>query len=231
MDHPRAGDPIGGGHRKRSMQIVASPNPTRLPRALGLASPMRASSEALAPLSPKAAAELILAIVERGDREAFVLLFSHYFPRVKSFLMRSGAPDPIAEELAQETMLRVWRRAGSFDPSAGAPSTWIFVIARNLRVDHLRGERPAEALEAEAGDPLDPAPTGEGAVLASERVQRLRAALDSLSTEQASIVRLSYFEERSHSEIAERLGIPLGTVKSRVRLALARLRAQLGDLA
>src|SRR5208283_4995887 len=110
-------------------------------------------------------------------------------------------------------------------------STWIFVIARNLRVDHLRGERPAENLEAQAGDPPDPAPTGEGFVLASERRERLRAALESLSPEQASIVRLSYFEERSHSEIAESLGIPLGTVKSRVRLALVRLRAQLGDLA
>jgi RNA polymerase sigma-70 factor (ECF subfamily) len=213
------------------MQFVARHNPTQVPRALGLASPMRRSNEALAPLSPKVAAELILAIAEHGDREAFVFLFSHYFPRVKSFLMRSGAADPIAEELAQETMLRVWRRARSFNPSAGAPSTWIFVIARNLRLDHLRGERPAEPFEAQAADSPDPAPTGEGFVLASERRQRLRDALDSLSTEQASIVRLSYFEERSHSEIAESLGIPLGTVKSRVRLALARLRAQLGDLA
>jgi len=192
---------------------------------------MRPSNEARSPFSPQAAAELILAIAAHSDREAFVLLFSHYFPRVKSFLMRSGAADSVAEELAQETMLRVWRRAGSFDPSAGAPSTWIFVIARNLRVDHLRGERPAENLEAQAGDPPDPAPTGEGFVLASERRERLRAALESLSPEQASIVRLSYFEERSHSEIAESLGIPLGTVKSRVRLALVRLRAQLGDLA
>jgi len=192
---------------------------------------MRASSDGLAALSPSAASELIFAIAERGDREAFVLLFSHYFPRVKSFLMRSGASDQVAEELSQETMLRVWRRASAFDPAAGAASTWIFVIARNLRVDRLRGERPTQDLEIGAQDPLDPAPTGEGVVLAAERQERLRAALASLSSEQASIVRLSFFEERSHAEIAKSLGLPLGTVKSRVRLALARLRAQLGDLA
>ncbi|MGA9600363.1 MAG: sigma-70 family RNA polymerase sigma factor [Methylocystis sp.] len=192
---------------------------------------MRRSSESLGPLSPSAASELIFAIAEQGDREAFVLLFSHYFPRLKSFLMRSGTPDHVAEELAQETMLRVWRRAGSYNPSAGAPSTWIFVIARNLRVDHLRGERSTDDLESSAGDSPDPAPTGEGVVLEAERRERLQAALASLSSEQASIVRLSFFEDRSHSEIAESLGMPLGTVKSRVRLALARLRAQLGDLA
>ncbi len=182
-------------------------------------------------LSSSAAAELIYAIAEHGDREAFVHLFTYYFPRIKSFLMRSGTSDSLAEELAQETMLRVWRRSASFDPAAGAPSTWIFVIARNLRVDRLRGERSLEALEPGAFDATDPAPTGEGVVLAAERRERVRSALDSLSSEQASIVKLSFFEERSHSEIAEALGIPLGTVKSRVRLALARLRAQLGDLA
>ena len=158
-------------------------------------------------------------------------LFTHYFPRVKSFLMRSGTADSLAEELAQETMLRVWRRAGSFDPALGGPSTWIFVIARNLRVDRLRGERYAEPFDPGLDKSADPEPTGEGVVLAAERRERLRSALRSLSSEQASIVKLSFFEERSHSEIAATLGIPLGTVKSRVRLALAHLRAQLGDLA
>jgi len=213
------------------MQIVVRSTPLRRLDALRLAPPVTRSGERPASLSSSAAAELIFAIAERGDREAFVHLFTYYFPRVKSFLMRSGTPDSLAEELAQETMLRVWRRSESFDPAAGAPSTWIFVIARNLRVDRLRGERPAEHLEPDAFDAADPAPTGEGVVLAAERRERLRSALGSLSSEQASIVKLSFFEDRSHSEIAETLGIPLGTVKSRVRLALARLRAQLGDLA
>ena len=231
MDHPSAGDPIGKGVRKRGMQLVVRSTPSRRLDALRLAPPVTRSGEGPAPLSPSAASELIFAIAEQGDRDAFVHLFTHYFPRVKYFLMRSGTSDSLAEELAQETMLRVWRRAGSFDPAVGAPSTWIFVIARNLRVDRLRGERSAEYLEPGASESADPAPTGEGVVLATERQERLRSALGSLSSEQASIVQLSFFEDRSHSEIAEALGIPLGTVKSRVRLALARLRAQLGDLA
>jgi RNA polymerase sigma-70 factor (ECF subfamily) len=213
------------------MQFVVNATASRRPDAPRLAPPVRRSGEGAAPLSPSAASELIAAIADRADRDAFVHLFTHYFPRVKSFLMRSGTVDSLAEELAQETMLRVWCRAGSFDPAAGAPSTWIFVIARNLRVDRLRGERYAEPLESGLGESADPEPTGEGVVLAAERRERLRSALGSLSSEQASIVKLSFFEERSHSEIAEALGIPLGTVKSRVRLALARLRAQLGDLA
>jgi len=213
------------------MQVVVHATASRRLGAPRLAPPVRRSGEGAAPLSPSAAAELISAIADRADRDAFVHLFTHYFPRVKSFLMRSGTTDSLAEELAQETMLRVWRRASSFDPAVGAPSTWIFVIARNLRVDRLRGERYVESLEPELVEASDPEPTGESAVLAVERRERLLSALGSLSSEQASIVKLSFFEERSHSEIAETLGIPLGTVKSRVRLALARLRAQLGDLA
>jgi len=231
MDHPSAGDPFWNGLRIRGMQLVVRSTQSRRLDALRLAPPVTRSGEGPAPLSPSAAAALIFAIAERGDRDAFVHLFTHYFPRVKSFLMRSGTADSLAEELAQETMFRVWRRAGSFNPAVGAPSTWIFVIARNLRVDRLRGERDAAYLEPSVGESADPEPTGEGVVLAAERRERLRSAIRSLSSEQASIVQLSFFEDRSHSEIAETLGIPLGTVKSRVRLALARLRAQLGELA
>jgi len=176
------------------------------------------------------AATLIAAIATRGDREAFATLFAFYAPRIKALLMRQGAPADVAEELAQETMLAVWRKAASFDPARASAGTWMFAIARNLRIDRMRRERavPAQALydvlQGEA--PKAPGDAVEGA----ERDDRVRAALQELSSEQMSVVRLSYYESKPHADIAQALGIPLGTVKSRLRLAMARLRERLEDL-
>ncbi|PPD44075.1 MAG: RNA polymerase subunit sigma [Methylocystis sp.] len=181
-------------------------------------------------LSPEQASVLVSRLACDGDRQAFAALFAYYFPRVKSYLLRAGASPAVAEDLAQETMLRVWRRAASFNASAGAASTWIFVIARNLRIDRLRGERSGDDLDADPSDEPDAAPNGETVAIMNERKERVRQALGALSREQAQIVQLFYFDEQPHAEIARTLGIPLGTVKSRVRLAVERLRAQLGDL-
>jgi RNA polymerase sigma-70 factor (ECF subfamily) len=173
-------------------------------------------------------AALILAIALKADRGAFTALFNHFAPRVKSYLMRLGAPAVAAEELAQETLLTVWRKAGQYDPARAGASTWIFTIARNLRIDAIRRERPAPAEE----DPSDaaPEPLADAVMAATQRDERVRGALQSLSKEQAEIVQLSFFSDHPHSEIAERLGLPLGTVKSRLRLAMARLRGLLEDL-
>jgi RNA polymerase sigma-70 factor (ECF subfamily) len=127
-------------------------------------------------------------------------------------------------------MLSVWRKAASFDPSRAGASTWIFTIARNLRIDYLRRDRsPADLLPDPSEEP-DEAPTTEVAMINAQRDDRLREAMGSLSREQAEIVRLVYFQDRPHSEISRILGLPLGTVKSRVRLALGRLRTLLEDL-
>ena len=173
-------------------------------------------------------AGLILAIAARADREAFTLLFNHFAPRVKGYLMRLGASAVAAEELAQETLLMVWRKAAQFDPARAGASTWIFTIARNLRIDALRRDRPARAAE----DPSDATsePQADGLILAAERDQRVRGALKALSREQAQIVELSFFSEETHAAIAQRLGLPLGTVKSRLRLAMGRMRALLEDM-
>ncbi len=173
-------------------------------------------------------ARLILAIAAEADREAFAGLFNHFAPRVKSYLTRLGASSAAAEELAQETMLSVWRKAAQFDPARAGASTWIFTIARNLRIDALRKERPQPLEE----DPTDvaPEPAADAVVFAAERDVRVRAALKALSREQAEVIELSFFSEAAHSEIAERLGLPLGTVKSRLRLAMNRLRSLLEDL-
>ncbi|WP_051460821.1 sigma-70 family RNA polymerase sigma factor [Xanthobacter sp. 126] len=188
------------------------------------------------PAEPRVAASgaelsaLIVAIATRADREAFGRLFRHFAPRVKSYLVRNGLSANAAEELAQETLLTVWRKAAYFDPTRAAASTWIFTIARNLSIDLKRRERYGDTYKAETHEDEVDETSGETILMTAEREARVRAALAKLSEEQATIVRLSFFQEKPHSQIAQELGIPLGTAKSRVRLALNRLRALLEDL-
>ncbi|MDC7788596.1 sigma-70 family RNA polymerase sigma factor [Rhodoplanes sp. TEM] len=173
---------------------------------------------------------LIEAIAARADREAFAALFAHFAPRVKAFLMRSGTAADLAEELAQETLVTVWRKAALFDASKAGASAWIFAIARNLRIDAARRQR-REMLHAMAEEPEpELAPPPDHDMEAGERQKRVRAALDHLPGEQRRIVELSFFEGRAHGDIAGLLDIPLGTVKSRLRLAMNRMRSLLGDL-
>ncbi|MEB0111364.1 sigma-70 family RNA polymerase sigma factor [Variovorax sp. RTB1] len=175
---------------------------------------------------------LVQAIAAAGDRQAFAALFKHFAPRVKAFLMRSGTAEGLAEELVQETMISVWRKAAMFNPAQAAVSTWIFTIARNLRVDHFRrqGQREVQGDGTEADDMPDTAPALEDQVRTGRREKGVREAMCKLSPEQAQIVRLSFYEEHPHSRIALELGIPLGTVKSRVRLAVNHLRRLLDGL-
>lgn len=172
---------------------------------------------------------LLAAIAARGDREAFARLFAHFAPRVKGYLMRLGLPDARAEELAQETMLTVWRRAEQFDPATDGAAAWIFTIARNLRVDAARGDRVMPRLELLAEEPPPP-PAADAAIQSAQHTARVRAALARLPDDQAQVVRLSFFDGRPHAEIERALGIPLGTVKSRLRLAMGRLRTLLDDM-
>ena len=175
------------------------------------------------------AGALLAAIAARGDREAFAALFAHFAPRVKGFLLRLGLPDAQAEELAQETLLTVWRRAEQFDPATNGAAAWIFTIARNLRVDAVRRDRLAPRLELMAEEPPPP-PAADTVIQSVQHTDRVHAALATLPPEQAEVVRLSFFDDRPHAEIERALGIPLGTVKSRLRLAMTRLRAMLDDI-
>lgn len=165
------------------------------------------------------------------DKAAFAELFSHFAPRVKAYLLRLGAADALAEELAQEVLIAVWRKAETFDRSQASVSTWIFRIARNRRIDALRRDSKPEL------DPFDPSlsPDAEtppdDAVSAAERDRAVRDAIKDLPTEQLELLRLAFFDGLSHRDIAERLDLPLGTVKSRLRLAFQKLRGRLdGDL-
>jgi RNA polymerase sigma factor (sigma-70 family) len=178
--------------------------------------------------------EWMRAVAQSAARPAFAALFRHFAPRIKGFLVRSGADEALAEELAQEAMSVLWQRAGTFDPARGQVSTWLYTIARNLRIEHHRrhagfAEAPAGGWDADqlpAGMELDP----DELVLAAQRERSVRQALAELPAEQALVLRLSFFEEHPHSRIAQDLGIPVGTVKSRIRLALGRLRDTLGGV-
>ena len=170
--------------------------------------------------------EELLSLVGSGDKQAFATLFARYAPKVKSYLMRLGATAAAAEDLAQDAMVSMWRRARSYDAAKARPSTWIFVIARNAWIDRLRRERVELAYRVDNPAPEhseDEAPDESAARKGEER--RIADAMATLSEEQQQVVRLSFFEDRPHSEIAERLSLPLGTVKSRLRLALIKLRA------
>ena len=177
-------------------------------------------------------ASLIAEVASRRDREAFRRLFEFFAPRIKGYLVRTGSAESEAEEIAQEAMIALWRRAETFDPSTSGAAAWIFTIARNLRIDAVRkGRRAARTLqdvEAEyAPDPVESAEAGFGR---RQEAVHVESALQRLPSQQSEIIRLSFLEERPHSEIAALLGIPLGTVKSRIRLAMNRLRELLDVL-
>jgi RNA polymerase sigma-70 factor, ECF subfamily len=173
-------------------------------------------------------ADLMAAIAQRQDREAFDELFAYYAPRVKAYMLRLGAGAALAEELAQEVMLTLWRKAALFDRRQASLSTWIFRIARNRRIDAAR--RAKHVLDAE--DPAlhpDAPEAPDDAVSAGQRERQVRAALTTLPPEQMALLQQAFYDGLSHRDIAERTGIPLGTVKSRIRLAFARLRAVLSQ--
>jgi RNA polymerase sigma-70 factor (ECF subfamily) len=176
-------------------------------------------------------ADLLRRVAERGDVEAFGQLFQAYAPRVKAFMMRQGADAHTAEELAQETLMTVWRKARLYSDEKGSATTWIFTIARNLRIDRLRRETVWTELpddhHQQASDDLPP----DEAVSERERGERVRQVLALLPPDQVEVVTLSYVEGLSHSAIAQRLNLPLGTVKSRMRLAYQKVREALEDLA
>ncbi|MFT4793389.1 MAG: RNA polymerase sigma-70 factor (ECF subfamily) [Paracoccaceae bacterium] len=171
----------------------------------------------------------LMARIALKDREAFAALFARYAVRVKAFVMSGGASHDQADEVAQDVMVTVWRRAELYDPAKAAVSTWIFAVARNRRIDMIRrAKRPAPDPE----DPLfqpEPEPDPATTAAAKDRDARVRVAIAGLSVDQREAVRLAFFAGLTQTEIAEKLNAPLGTVKSRLRLAFVRLRGALGD--
>jgi RNA polymerase sigma-70 factor (ECF subfamily) len=175
-------------------------------------------------------ADLLQRIAERADPAAFRELYEAYGPRVKAYMMRKGADAGTAEDLAQETLLTVWRKAALYAGEKGSMTTWVFAIARNLRIDRLRREIPWQELPEGRLAEASSEPQPDEAMAEKEQQQRVQAALAELPPEQKEVVSLAYLEGLSHSEIAERLGLPLGTVKSRMRIAYQKIRQTLEGL-
>lgn len=172
-------------------------------------------------------AESILKIANDRDETAFDALFRYFAPRIKSYCLRLGADPSGAEEITQEAMVSIWRNAAQFDPSRASPSTWIFTIARNLTIDRFRKTRRPQF------DPNDPAlvpddqPSPDLLVEQTEKQENVRKIMDTLSSNERNVLMLSFYENLSHGEISKQLSIPLGTVKSRIRLAFAKIRSTL----
>lgn len=170
----------------------------------------------------------LIAVRDRRDREAYGKLFTFYAPRLKAMLLRGGLRDGRAEDVVQDVMLAVWNKAGQFDPHRAAASAWIYRIARNRHIDLIRSTPPVDAdllLETEDCEP------DAAQILAIEQEHaRLREAVKTLSPDQHQMLQRAYFEDMSHTEISADTGLPLGTIKSRIRLGLARLRRDLTDL-
>jgi RNA polymerase sigma-70 factor (ECF subfamily) len=175
--------------------------------------------------------DLLSRIARDRSDEAFRKLFDEYGPRIRSYMIRGGADPATAEELAQETLLTVWNKAGLYSPEKGSPVAWIFTIARNLRIDRLRRQTAWQELTDEQSETLasdEMAP--DEATSLNQRRTRVQAVLATLPPDQLEVVTLAFIDGLSHSDIAERLTLPLGTVKSRIRLAYQKVRTALEDL-
>lgn len=165
--------------------------------------------------------------VQDGDRAAFAALFGHFAPRVKYFLMKAGSSAPVAEDCAQDVLATVWQKAGQFDPARASVATWIFTIARNRRIDIARRDKRPEPEDLDwlGGEEPDQADV----YAAAEDGRALSAALAALPEKQRALIQRAYYGDLSHSEIAAETGLPLGTIKSRIRLALDKLRLKLSE--
>ncbi len=163
-------------------------------------------------------------IARDRDPQAFRGLFEFYAPQIKAMMMRQGADAAAAEDIAQETLFAVWRKAHLFTAEKGSVATWIYTIARNLRIDRIRCQLPTQDLPSEVLETPCEDDLPDETLNRDQQRERIRRVMETLPPEQYEVVRLSYIEGLSHNEIAGALGAPLGTVKSRMRLAYEKIR-------
>ena len=163
-------------------------------------------------------------IGKNQDRLAFNNIFKHFAPRLKSFLVKAGSTDSQAEEVIQEVMIAVWTKSSTYDSSKSSVSTWIYTIARNKRIDKIRKEKRHYLSDSDEGLEIPVDSTQEKEIFSAQVSINLKKYMSNLPEEQSKLLKLSYFYNKTHADISEELKIPLGTVKSRIRLALTKMR-------
>lgn len=171
----------------------------------------------------------LLAVRDQRDKQAFAQLFDHYAPRLRAMLMRSGMSAAVTDDLVQEVLLTTWQKAAQFDPTRAQASAWIYRIARNRQIDLIRRERRPMPDAVMAGEE-DSEPDASQMLALDQETGKLREALERLTPDQRAMIEQAYLGDLTHTEIRQRTGLPLGTIKSRIRLGLERLRHELKEL-
>lgn len=177
-----------------------------------------------------ALSNLVIRIAEKSDKRAFTELFAYFGPRLKGFMMGRGMNAEAAEDLAQETMIRIWNKAAMYSSAKGQVNTWIFTIARNLHIDSIRRDKIVSFTDLADFDQADEDPVSDEHLMATEETQLVAHAITKLPGEQKEIIEMAFMKDMTQTEIASKIGLPLGTVKSRMRLAYQKLSKSLEDL-
>ena len=163
-------------------------------------------------------------IAETQDKMAFSNIFNYFAPRLKSFFVKLGCSEPQSEEIIQEVMISIWTKSRTYNSEKSSVSTWIYTIAKNKRIDKIRKEKKHYSTESDESLEIPVPSIQEDQVIATEISEKIKSCISVLPKEQAQLLKLSYFYEKTHSDIASELKIPLGTVKSRIRLALSKMK-------
>jgi len=163
-------------------------------------------------------------IAETQDRLAFSNIFNYFAPRLKSFFIKLGCSESQSEEIIQEVMISIWTKSKTYNSEKSSVSTWVYTIAKNKRIDKIRKEKKHYSSESDESLEIPIPSIQEDQVIATEISEKINNCISYLPKEQAELLKLSYFYEKTHSDIASELKIPLGTVKSRIRLALSKMK-------
>jgi len=175
-------------------------------------------------------ARLLKDVADHRDRQAFAQLFEHFGPRLKGFMMRKGANAELAEDLVQDAMIAVWNKAGMFSPGKGSVTTWIYTIARNLRIDRLRREGSRYFTDIDDYEEASDDPASDDIVIGRQQDAAVTEALQVLPDDQRQVIVMAFMDDMTQAEIADKLDVPLGTVKSRMRLAYRKMASVLEGL-